>query len=289
MAKNAASEKRKKITAAVFGLLAVVFVYFVYQNFFSGSTSNRRPRPANSNQPLAAAPRPTPQSPSAPRPAQPKPVDASLQELLSDTTPLNLTLIKRGSESAKVGERGNIFAYFIPPPPPPPPEPLPPPITLQSVQPQNAVAGTPRPFTLTVIGQGFPADATVFMNGRPRQTKRVNNTTVTVEMTPGDYASAGNINVEVKSQSDPGNIWSRAVPLVIQAAPEPPFKYRTYLGDGDWALLEMQGTEQRERVNKGSTVQGVWRIDAVTKDYLDVTHIQYEIKRRINIEGKARS
>src|SRR4029077_15151500 len=83
--------------------------------------------------------------------------EAIMQALLSDLTPLNLRFASSGRGKSEPvnrepGNRGNIFAYFVESPKPPPPPPPPPPIQLVSLQPQTAVAGTPRPLTLVITG-----------------------------------------------------------------------------------------------------------------------------------------
>jgi hypothetical protein len=50
----------------------------------------------------------------------------------------------------------------------------------------------------------------------------------------------------------------------------------------------MNGTKEVARVTRGGTVQGVWRIEAVTNDGIDVIHTQYEIKKRVVMQDKAR-
>jgi hypothetical protein len=210
-----------------------------------------------------------------------------LQQLLSDTTPLHLAVITRQTGSSQVGSRGNIFAYYVPPPAPPPPPPKPPPIDLQFIQPQTAVAGTPKQFTLTVSGKGFPADAQIIIDGRVRETKRVNDTTLSTEIIAADYASPRNLNVEVKSKIDPANFWSKGIPFIVQPAPEPQFKYVGRIGDQ--AILEMAGTREIVRITRGNTVQGVWMIDAISDAAVELTHTQHQIKKRVQMQDKGRS
>ncbi|HSE96783.1 MAG TPA: hypothetical protein VLD57_00845, partial [Blastocatellia bacterium] len=247
--KGETSEKKKKIILAVLFLVMVIVV--VYQLLLSEPAPRRRPQQGNAPGPATAttqSPQPSTQKPARP-PSSRQAEEAYLQQLLSDTTRLDLAVMTKQPGSSQVGDRGNIFAYFVPPPPKPEPPPPPPPIDLRQIQPQTAVAGTPRQFTLTVIGNAFPADAQIIMDGRPRQTKRVNDTTLSTEVVPADYASPRNLNVEVKSQSDPAKLWSRGIPFIIQPAPEPQFKYIGKIGDQ--AVLEMSGTKEIVRMTKG--------------------------------------
>jgi hypothetical protein len=157
---------------------------------------------------------------------------------------------------------------------------------LRFVQPQTAVAGTPRAFTVTVQGENFPPDAQVLFDGSPRPGKRVDDKTLTVEVGPADYTVQRNINVEVKSQSNPSGLYSNSIPLLIQATPEPPFKYIGRIGDQ--GLFEMLGTKEVSRLRKGATLAGVWRIDSISDAGVDLTHTQYDIKRRIPMQEKTR-
>jgi hypothetical protein len=139
---------------------------------------------------------------------------------------------------------------------------------------------------MTVTGKGFPADANIIIDGRVRQTKRVNETTLTTEIVPADYAAPRNLNVEVRSQSEPAKYWSKGIPFIVQPSPEPPFKYIGRIGDQ--AVLEVQGSREITRAKRGDVVQGVWIIDAISDAALELTHKQYEIKKHMQMQGKGR-
>src|ERR1044071_6165205 len=151
MANSSSSEKRKRLMLAVLGGLFVVVL--AYQ-FFSGGPAPRSTRKtANSNSSVATTSpgtqNPSPQAPKS-RPANEQ--DRLMAEQLADLTPLDLSSAYRIGNATVYPERGPIFAYYVEPPKPPPPPPPPPPIGLQSVQPQSAVAGTPRDITLMISG-----------------------------------------------------------------------------------------------------------------------------------------
>jgi hypothetical protein len=287
--KSESSEKTKKIILAV--LLLVMVAVAAYQLFLSEPTPKKRPQvnvgPGLGPAQTAATPQTQSPAPQGQRQVSSRQgEDIYLQQLLADTTPLNLAGLSRQVGSSQVGGRGNIFAYYVKPPDPPPPPPPPPPIDLQFVQPQTAVAGTPRQFTMTVTGKGFPADANIIIDGRVRQTKRVNDNTLTTEIVPGDYAAPRNLNVEVRSQSEPAKYWSKGIPFIVQPSPEPPFKYIGRIGDQ--AVLEVQGSREITRAKRGDVVQGVWIVDAISDAVLELTHKQYEIKKRVQMQGKGR-
>lgn len=287
------SDKIKYIALAVLGgILAIVFIY---QIFFSAPKPKPRPNTQLGNTASTASPAkpstPVPQSRNLSASAQ---QEALIQQMLSDVTPLNLSLISKGADrSDKPGARGNIFAYFVEPPPPPSPPPPPPPIQLQSVQPQGAVAGTPRSFTMVITGNQIPPDAQLFFDGAVRTAKRVSPTQLSTEMTPADYAFARNINIDVKSQSEPAKLFSNPIQFSIQAAPEPQFIYKGRLGAlnqpaYNYAVFELSSTKEIKRGKVGDTIMGVWRIDAIAADSVDVTNTQYDIKKRILLQDKVR-
>lgn len=278
--------KRQKLILAVMGLALVVVV--IYQFFLAKPEPRRRGAASNTNtaQTTATASRPAnSQQPAAPAPdSSAIDPDAALQAELANLAPLETVNVSVGS--AAVNPRGNIFAYYVKPPEPPPPPPPPPPITLSFVQPQSAVAGTPRKFTLTITGRAIPADAQILLDGRPKPTKRVSDTILSTEIGPEEYAGARNMAVEVKSQSDPLKFYSNPISFVVQASPEPPFKYVGRIGEQ--GLFEITASKLLERARVGDTIQSVWRIDTITDAQVELTHTQYDIKKRLAIAPKDR-
>jgi hypothetical protein len=291
--RGSSSEKIKRILLAALGV--VFAAVFIYQVFLKSPAPRPKRGPQTGVNPRNATLPSTGSAPTVP-PRQlgvAAQQEALMQQLLSDTTPLNLRKISSVRAPSVPGSRGNIFAYFVEPPPPPPPPPVPPPIQLVSLQPQSAVAGVPRPFTLVVSGNKIPADAQILLDGGPRATKRLSETQLSTEITPGDYALARNINVEVKSKSDPAHENSNLIPFIVQPAPEPQFIYKGRLGAlnqplYNYGLFEISATKEITRAKVGDTVMGVWRVDAVSADSVDLTHKQYEIKRRLPLQDKPR-
>ena len=290
MAKQGSTwERIKKPFAAV---LFFGFVFIFIYNFFIAEDEPRR-RPAsqsNSNsrtstQERSSVPVQTARQVEAAA-SRASTQKEALEQELSDVTPLDLSILVSSHGSPKTTARGNIFAYYVEPPKPPPPPPPPPPISLQYVQPPSVIATTPKAFTFTVTGQGFPPDPQIIMNGRVMQTKRVNPTTLSTEIQPSDYQSHGSISVEVRSQSDPTKWFSNQLALVVAAPPDPPFKY--YGETGGNALLEVGGSFAHKGYRRGDTIQGVWRIDSITKDMIEVTHLQLNIKKSVPKQEKPR-
>lgn len=287
------SEKIKRISLAALG--GIFVIVFVYEMFISGAPPKPKLNPqagtANSNSalpPVASAPVVTQKRPTGAAAEQ----EAQVQALLADLTPLNLRIVSSAGGDSKPGSRQNIFAYYVPPPPPPVPPPAPPPIQLTVVQPASLVAGTPRPVTVLVSGNKIPADAQMFFNGGLRPTKRVSETQLSTDISAADYASPQQWNIDVKSQSNPAEN-SNSLVLVVQASPEPGFIYKGRLGalnqpQTNFAVFELNATKEIKRAKVGDTVMGVWRVDTISADSVEVTQIQYEIKKRLPLLDKQR-
>jgi len=291
--RSSSSEKAKRIILAALGVALVAAL--VYQLVLKGPASKpkRNPQPGattgGSSLPATAS---APAAQKARQLGVAAQQEALMQALLSDLTPLNLKFASSGGGKSGPNSRGNIFAYFVPPPAPPPKPPDPPPIQLISLQPQSAVAGTPRPLTLVVTGNKTPADAHILIDGSPRVTKRLSETQLSTEISPGDYSLARAVNVSVKSQSNPAEN-SNSIQLVVQAAPEPQFIYKGRLGtlnqpQYNYAVVELNSTKEIKRAKVGDTIMGIWRVDAISADGIDVTLTQYDIKRRVQLQDKVR-
>lgn len=292
--KGRSSEQIKKIAAL--GFAAVFVLVLVYQLFFSAPT----PRPTLGSRNANAAPEarqaaPTSQSGAPavpPKKASPSGTqDAFLLALLSDSTPLNIAVLSHSVGDSKPGARGNIFAYYVKPPEKEKPPPPPPPIALTGLSPQSAVASAPQKVMLTVTGNKIPPDARVYYGGMPKPTKRISDSQLSIELEPGEYGAAGSFNVEVKSAADPVKMNSNVLQFLAQAPPEPGVVFKARLGplgqpQLSYAVFEVQATKEIKRLKLGETLQAVWRIDAINADSVDVTHLQYEIKRRIVLQEK---
>jgi hypothetical protein len=281
-----ASVKNKRQMVLLVALLIVLGYYVLHTFVFTGSssrsTNNAQTRTASSptKPPSGAASRQQGSNDSEASPG------AKIQLLLDDKSPLDLGLLaKAGGGPATPGERGNIFDYYKEPIKPPPPLPPPPPIRINYLQPQTVVAGTPRAFKLSVSGNAFPGDAQILVNSSPRQTKRINETTLTTDIPAGEYATQRSMTIEVKSQADPVKLYSNPMTFVVQPSPDPPFKYVGRIGD--LVILEV-GNKEFARLTRGSTVQGVWRIEAISDAGVDVIHTQLEIRKRVAMQDKGR-
>jgi hypothetical protein len=286
----AKSDKNKIIILSVLGL--VMISVLVYQLFLSSpppkpslGNSNRNSATASSKGSGVPVQSPETAEKIIGRSSKGNAQEQEFEELLSDITPLAYVAM-HSNQSAAVGVRGNIFEFWKAPPPPPPKPLPPPPITLAGVSPQNATAGTPRPFTLTIYGKNIPVDAEVIFDGRARETKRVNDGALAIEVLPADYGFQKTITIEVKSKSDPGKLYSNQTSFVVSPAPEPPFRFVGIIGEQ--AVLEAGAAKEVIRVRVGEKLQGVWRVDAIGVSGLELTQTQFDIKKRVPLQEKAK-
>jgi len=294
MAKSGSSTSAEKIKRRLLiGLGAVLAVVVVYRFFLSGpETRPRRPAQTNATTPSQSGPvtAPAPGTPKAKPMGAAAQQEAMMQALLSDVTPLNLRYASIGEGSSSPGKRDNIFSYYKEPPPPPIPARPPPPVQLISVQPQTAVAGTPRPVTLVITGNKIPADAQILLDNSPRPTKRMSETQLSTQISPSDYSSVRGINIQVRSQSKPAEN-SNQIQFMVQAPPEPQFIYKGRLGSlnqpqTNYAVIELNSTKETKRVKVGETIMGIWRVDSILADRIELTLIQYDIKRRVQLQER---
>lgn len=282
----------KKIGLAIAGGLFVLII--LYQFVFTGGST---PQPVKKG----PAPEPHPQASSGtvvsppgktdlnPQGVTQNSAEAKLQLALADMTPLDLDSIRHVKDGGETKRSKTIFEFWVEPPKPPPvvPPPTPYPIALRMLQPQSAVAGTPKPIELKVSGAQFPPDAQILFGAVPKQTKRLSDTMLSAEVSPAEYTVAGSVQVQVRSASDPVKLISNIVGFQVQPAPAPPFKMVGVIGD--LAVLELGSGTRKEyvRLRRGDTFEGVWRIDAVSENGVEVTDTRYEIKRVVPMEQKA--
>jgi hypothetical protein len=286
MAKLSKAEQRKRILLVALGGLFVFAL--IYNLFLSPPTAKPTRKPANSNTPVAATPTPTGTPSAGPAPAasrasgQPEEVVAILMQ---DLTPLDLRTPAATSSVELDKERGDVFKPYVPPPPPPVKPPDPPPITLTGVTPASAVAGTPRKFTLTVVGSMIPADAQLFFDGSVKAARRLNEHQMAADIEPAEYAYPRAINITIKSASDP-KMFSTTANFTIQPAPEPQFRYIGRLGE--LGIFELNATKEIKRLGRGDTIMGQWRIDAISDQAAELTLVAYDIKKRVPLTDKTR-
>ena len=97
------------------------------------------------------------------------------------------------------------------------PNPVP---SIASLSPSSTPAGS-APLTLTIAGAGFMASSSITFNGAPHTANVVNSGQITIGLSTGDLATAGNYAVVVSNPS-PGGGASNAATFVVQPASAAP-------------------------------------------------------------------
>lgn len=271
----------------VLGVLGVVLLFAGWSTFFPGSKTSP---PAQANKPkdgrIKNSDLKAGQQPNAPTTPTANDVFGPMERL-----PIELIAATGGSVDA----RRNVFDY--PPPPPERPKPrdpviqLPPPtIALGSISPTSAIAGSPRDITVTLSGTGFPADSQVFWDGRPLASQRLSDNVLRVVLTPSETASPHSAKVEVKSKSQPKELWSRAITFELQGSPEPTQAF-IYTGRiGDQALITFRDTNKRPAlVSVGDTIAAnvPWKVLTIGEKQLELLDTRNEVRKVLTIAPKA--
>ncbi|MBK9315784.1 MAG: hypothetical protein IPM55_16290 [Acidobacteria bacterium] len=280
--KENAGETRKKL---LLGALMIVFVAVMYFQFF---TEEERPVTP------AAAARTTQTAGQGQTPgttATKRPVQSGQEPERIISQPLDLASMS-GKGSAAAGTGRNIFVYPPPPPPPTPkpqptlPPPPPPPITLFSVNPSGIIART-GDFTLTVFGDKFPGDARLFIEGREYPTTSVSQTEVKAKVPADAIKRAGNMGVQVRSQSD-SKMFSNQLSLNVAEPPAPPYRFIGLIVSSKKtvAVLKAASGEDVFNVSRGDVVGRNWRIINITPQKIEVEDTNLKITHSINFTGE---
>lgn len=190
----------------------------------------------------------------------------------------------------------NIFDY--PPPPiekpkplPPPVRPPPPTINLGSVSPSNAIAGTSKPITITLLGSLFPADAEVLFGGQPIPTQRVSGTVVKATIPPSALGQAGARTVEVKSASQRAELWSTKLNFQLAASPEPATTFVFSGRIGPQAVITFKdATKKPQLVSIGGTINGEvpWKVLSINDKAIELLDTRNEIRKSLGLVAKNR-
>ena len=163
-------EKKKLVGAAVLGVIAIAFLYWVLIGFDSGTPTTPRPGPAS----------PSSAQQQTQRPAQTttRPNGTAAADI-ANLAAFRQIAYEPSSYNAPEARR-NIFAYYVPPKPevkaPSTPTPIPPPppgVLLASVSPSNVYART-ADFKLELAGDKFAPNMRIYIDGRELPTSYKN-------------------------------------------------------------------------------------------------------------------
>ncbi|QQS49081.1 MAG: hypothetical protein IPM66_10865 [Acidobacteriota bacterium] len=277
--KERADEKRKKI---LLGALLVVFLGVVYYQFF---TEEETPAPPAARVSQTAAQQ-VQATGAATRPAQ---RGQEPDRIISQ--PLDLASMS-GKGSAGAGTGRNIFVYPPPPPPPTPkpqptlPPPPPPPVTLYSVNPSGVIART-GDFTLTLFGDKIPGDGKIFIEGREFPTTIASPTEAKAQVPANVINRAGNLGVQIRSQSD-AKMFSNQLTLNVAEPPAPPYRYIGLIVSSKKtvAVLKSASGDDVYNVSRGDIVGKNWRIINITPQKIEFEDTNLKITHSVNFTGE---
>lgn len=274
-------EKKKLIWAGVLGIVAIIFLWWTFFGFGSGT-----PAPSTSSR-TGSPSQPTPRSARQPAVETPTPDSNSLVHLTVVPMPIVLTGVPEA--------RRNIFAYFEPKPvvkttpTPPPSTPTPtPPVLLASISPSNVYAKTTE-FTLEVAGDRFTPDMKVFVDEREVPSKYKGPQQMSATISATIIANSGLKQIKVRTVDN--SAYSNTVGLSVAPPPTPNYTYVGILGDkryvGDVALLQDKNNKELLSVQRGDLLTGRFRVTSISEKEVIVVDTNLKIRHSLNMtEGE---
>ena len=273
-------EKKKLISAAVLGLVAIVFLYWVLIGFESDTptTTTARPTPAPAQQQ---------QPPQRPGQTAARAGRTAPQEI-SDLSVIRAIKYEPSSYNAPEAKR-NIFAYYEPPkvevkapstptPPPPPP----PPVLLASLSPSNVYART-ADFKLELAGDKFAPSMRIYVDGRELPTSYKNPQQVSTTVPAAFIVAPGARSVMVRTPDN--TLFSNAMQLSVADPPKPNYVYVGIIGRqnrvDDVALVQERNNKNIINVLRGDILSGRFRVTSISEKELVLTDTTLKIKHTI--------
>lgn len=261
-------EKKKLIVAASLGLIAILFLWWTFIGFDTGTRTAARPTQT-----------PTPQRVQQTTPTN-GPATPEVNDLVSFTE-----IHVRSSHNAPEARR-NIFAYYVPPvnpasaPTTPTPTPTPPPpVLLASVSPSNVYARTPD-FKLELAGDKFSPNLRIYIDGREFPTSYKSPQQLSTVVPANIIATPGARNVMVRTPDN--RLYSEALQLNVAAPPTPNYTYIGIIGTqnriGDYALVQDRNNKNIVSVYRGDVLGGRFRVTSISDKELVVTDTTLKIK-----------
>ncbi len=268
-------EKKKLIVAAVLGLVALVFLYWVLIGFESSTPTSVRATPSPSPQQRAA------QNTRTGGTATPE-VDslAVFTEIQYEPSSYNAPEAKR-----------NIFSYYEPPvktveaavTPTPTPTP-PPPLLLASVSPSNVYART-ADFKLEVAGDKFTPATRIFVDGRELPTSYKGPQQLSATVSAAMIANPGARQVVVRTPDNA--LFSNPATINVAAPPTPNYTYvgiiSTQSRVDDVALVQERNNKNIINVYRGDVLSGRFRVTSISEKELVMMDTTLKIKHTISM------
>ena len=275
-------EKKKLIWAAILGVVALIFLWWVLFGFGGSS---------NSNTPRAAA------SPTPARNTRPAGTQQAAQTVSPDVA--NLALFapinyEPSAYNAPEAKR-NIFTYYVPPRPPdqvvqePTPSPTPPPpLLLASVSPSNVYARS-ADFKLEVTGDKFTPATKIYFDSRELPTTYISPQQLSANVGTALIAAPGSRTVVVRTPDN--SLYSAPVMLSIAAPPTPNYLYVGIISPNnrvdDVAIVQDRGNKNIMNVHRGDVLSGRFRVTSISDKELVMMDTTLRIQHKLTMtEGE---
>ena len=278
-------ERKKLISAAVLGFVALIVLWWVFFGFGGSS---------NTNTPRAAA---TPTPVRNPRTGTQSATQQTAQTVSPDVaTALMFAPLSYQPSSYNAPEAArNIFAYYVPPKPPekivqaPTPTPAPPaPLLLASMSPSNVYARS-ADFKLEVAGDKFTPATKIYFDGRELQTNYISPQQLSANVAASMIAAPGSRNIIVRNADN--SLYTDPAVLNVAAPPVPNFLYVGIISPNnrvdDVAIVQDKSKKDIMNVHRGDVLGGRFRVTSISDKELVMMDTTLRIQHKLTMtEGE---
>jgi hypothetical protein len=277
-------EKKKLISAAALGLVALIVLYWVFFGF-GGSSNTNTPR-------AAATPTPT----RNPRPGTQQAAQTTQTVSPDVAKAMVWAPLSYQPSSYNAPEAGrNIFAYYVPPPPQvkvvqePTPTPKPPaPLLLASMSPSNVYARS-ADFKLEVAGDKFTPATKIYFDGRELQTNYISPQQLSANVAASMIAAPGSRNIIVRNADN--TLYTDPAVLNVAAPPVPNFVYVGIISPNnrvdDVAIVQDKSKKDIMNVHRGDVLGGRFRVTSISDKELVMMDTTLRIQHKLTMtEGE---
>jgi hypothetical protein len=264
-------EKKKLIVAAALGFIAILFLWWTFIGFGSGtsrSAKNTAVTPASGNRPSGTRPASTANEPQVAN-------ISFMQEVQMPMAAPNVPEPKR-----------NIFAYWEPvkkevvvaPTPTVTPTP---PVLIAAISPANVYAKT-ADFTLEISGDKFTPEMRVYVDNRELATKYHGPQQLSATVAATIIANPGIRQIVAKTPD--GRTYSNQIGLSVAPPPTPNYSYVGIFGTPthvDTALLQDKNNKEILSVQRGDLLSGRFRVTSISEKEVVFVDTNLKIKHSL--------
>jgi len=269
-------EKKKLIWAAALGFIAILFLWWTFVGFGSGSPTPSRP--SNPSQSVQTAPRGVNNRATVDQSNTPQVINIG-----------DFVLPQHQIQVPVVPEpRRNIFAYYVPPvvvkpaPTTPPPTPTPPPpVLLAAISPSNVYAKTTE-FTMELSGDKFTPEVRVYVDDRELPTKYKGPQQMSATIGATIIATPGLRQIKVRTPD--GRVYSNTIGLSVAPPPTPNYAYvgiwgtKHYVNTG---ILQDKNNKEILSVQLGDLLSGRFRVTSISDKEIVFVDTNLKIKHSL--------